>query len=54
MPATFNLLHLFSLLCGLAIFLYGMQQGEKNLKRIGGTDLRKVITIITRHRRVLT
>jgi len=27
-----------------------MQQGEKNLKRIGGTDLRKVIAIITRHR----
>ena len=45
-----SLFDLFSLFCGLAIFLYGMQQGEKNLKLIGGSDLRKAISIITRHR----
>ncbi|NLP03571.1 MAG: Na/Pi cotransporter family protein [Fibrobacter sp.] len=50
MTEPFNLFHFFSLLCGLAIFLYGMQQGEKNLKMIGGKDLRRVISAITRHR----
>ncbi len=50
MTEPFNLFHFFSLLCGLAIFLYGMQQGEKNLKMIGGKDLRRVISVITRHR----
>lgn len=45
-----SLFDLFYLLCGLAIFLYGMQQGEKILRRIGGSDLRKIIRIVTRHR----
>ncbi|MDG5815596.1 Na/Pi cotransporter family protein [Chitinispirillales bacterium ANBcel5] len=47
---TFSILDLFSLLCGLALFLYGMQQGEKNLRHLGGTDVKKVINLITRHR----
>lgn len=47
---TFTIFDFFSLLCGLAIFLYGMQQGEKNLRIVGGSDLRKLIGIITRHR----
>jgi phosphate:Na+ symporter len=50
MQPTFTLFDLFSLLCGLAIFLYGMQQGEKVLRTIGGSDLRKIITILTKHR----
>ena len=50
MKSTFSIFDLFYLLCGLALFLYGMQQGEKNLKRIGGSDLRRIIAIITRHR----
>lgn len=45
-----SILDLFSLLCGLAIFLYGMQKSEKSLRRIGGQDLRKVISVITHHR----
>jgi phosphate:Na+ symporter len=49
MPSL-TIFDLFMLLCGLAVFLYGMQQGEKNLKQIGGSDLRRLISIITRHR----
>ena len=45
-----SLFDLFYLLCGLAIFLYGMQQGEKILKRLGGSDLRRILKVITRHR----
>jgi phosphate:Na+ symporter len=48
--ATFTLFDFFSLCAGLSIFLYGMQQGEKNLRHIGGSDLNKIITIITKHR----
>ena len=42
--------NVFSLAGGLALFLYGMQQGELNLRRIGGSSLRRLITVITRHR----
>ncbi|MBN1129991.1 MAG: Na/Pi cotransporter family protein [Chitinispirillaceae bacterium] len=38
------------LLCGIAFFLYGMQQGEKNLKRLGGARMRQIIGAITRNR----
>ncbi len=48
--AVITILELFSLLCGLALFLYGMQQGEKNLRRIGGSDIKKIIGIISRNR----
>lgn len=47
---TFTIFDLFSLCAGLALFLYGMQQGEKNIRRIGGNSLKKVISIITRNR----
>lgn len=50
MNQSFSIFDLFSLFCGLAIFLYGMQQGEKSLRSVGGTELRKLINIITRHR----
>ncbi len=50
MNQSFSIFDLFYLLCGLAIFLYGMQQGEKNLRSLGGTNLRKLINLITRHR----
>lgn len=50
MNPTFSIFDLFSLMCGLAIFLYGMQQGEKNLRSVGGSDLKKIINVITRHR----
>jgi phosphate:Na+ symporter len=50
MDHSFSIFDLFSLFCGLAIFLYGMQQGEKSLRSVGGSDLRKLINIITRHR----
>jgi phosphate:Na+ symporter len=46
----FNFLNLFTLLCGIALFLYGMQQGEKNLKKLGVGRLRQMIGAITRHR----
>lgn len=46
----FTIFDFFSLLCGVAVFLYGMQLGEKSLRIVGGTALRKGITIITRHR----
>jgi phosphate:Na+ symporter len=46
---TFSLFDLFSLLGGLALFLYGMQQGEKNIRRIGGNNLKKFLSVITRH-----
>ena len=45
-----SLLDLFTLAGGLALFLYGMQQGERNLKRIGSAPLRKIIGAVTRHR----
>ncbi len=48
--STLSIVNIFLLFCGLALFLYGMQQGEKNLKRLGGSDLKKAINIITRHR----
>jgi len=51
MPAhEFSLFSLFSLAGGLALFLYGMQQGEKNIRRLGGAQLRKMIAAMTRHR----
>ena len=50
MNQSFSIFDLFSLFCGIAIFLYGMQQGEKSLRSVGGTALRKLINIITRHR----
>ncbi|MBN1759437.1 MAG: Na/Pi cotransporter family protein [Chitinispirillaceae bacterium] len=46
----FSQFNLFSLAGGLALFLYGMQQGEINIRRIGGSQLRNIIGIITRHR----
>jgi phosphate:Na+ symporter len=46
----FTIFDLFTLLCGIALFLYGMEQGEKNLKRLGGTRLRQMIAVITKHR----
>ncbi|MDO5575872.1 MAG: Na/Pi symporter, partial [Fibrobacter sp.] len=45
-----SIFDLFYLLCGLAIFLYGMQQGETILKRIGGSDLKRILNVITRHK----
>lgn len=50
MNQSFSIFDLFSLFCGIAIFLYGMQQGEKSLRSVGGTELRKLLNIITRHR----
>jgi phosphate:Na+ symporter len=46
----FSIFNLFTLLCGIALFLYGMQQGEKNLKKLGVGRLRQIIGAITRHR----
>jgi phosphate:Na+ symporter len=46
----FNIFNLFTLLCGIALFLYGMQQGEKNLKKLGVSRLRQIIGAMTRHR----
>jgi phosphate:Na+ symporter len=46
----FTIFDFFSLLCGLAVFLYGMQLGEKSLRNIGGSALRSGIAVITRHR----
>jgi phosphate:Na+ symporter len=46
----FTIFDFFSLLCGLAVFLFGMQLGAKSLRNLGGATLRKGITIITRHR----
>lgn len=46
----FNIFDLFTLLCGIALFLYGMQQGEKNLKKLGVGRLRQIIGAITKHR----
>jgi phosphate:Na+ symporter len=48
--SRFTIFDLFTLLCGIALFLYGMQQGEKNLKRFGVTRLRQIIAAATRHR----
>ena len=45
-----HLYQIVSLLCGIALFLYGMQQGEKTLKRLGGGRLRQIIAAITRNR----
>jgi phosphate:Na+ symporter len=47
---TFTIFDFFNLCAGLAIFLYGMQQGEKTLQQIGGSDLKRIISVITRHR----
>ncbi len=46
----FTVFDLFTLLCGIALFLYGMQQGEKNLKKLGVARLRQIIGAITKHR----
>jgi phosphate:Na+ symporter len=46
----FTLFDFFSLLGGLAVFLYGMQLGEKSLRNIGGSALKSSISIITKHR----
>lgn len=46
----FTLFDFFSLLGGLAVFLYGMQLGEKNLRIIGGSALKNSISVITKHR----
>ncbi len=46
----FSLLDFFYLLCGLALFLYGMQQGENNLRSLGSSRLRRIINAVTRHR----
>jgi phosphate:Na+ symporter len=48
--AHFTVFDFFTLLCGIALFLYGMEQGEKNLKRLGGTRMRQIIAVITKHR----
>jgi phosphate:Na+ symporter len=48
--STFSIIDIFYLVGGLAIFLYGMQLGEKNLRTIGSSRLRRIISIITRHR----
>ncbi len=47
---TLSIFDIFSLLCGLALFLYGMQQGEKNLRHLGGSNIKKFLGIISRHR----
>ncbi|MCU0610142.1 MAG: Na/Pi cotransporter family protein [Chitinispirillaceae bacterium] len=47
---TSIILNIFSLLCGVALFLYGMQQGEKNIQKLGKTRLRQMIAGITKHR----
>jgi len=47
---SFSIFDLFSLLCGLSMFLYGMQMGNKNLSRLGGSHIKKIIALITRHR----
>jgi phosphate:Na+ symporter len=46
----FSIFNFFTLLCGIALFLYGMQQGEKNLKKLGVGRLRQMVGAITRHR----
>jgi phosphate:Na+ symporter len=48
--STHSLYLIVILLCGIALFLYGMQQGEKTLKRLGGGRLRQIIAAITRNR----
>jgi phosphate:Na+ symporter len=48
--STHSLYQIVILLCGMALFLYGMQQGEKNLKRLDGGRLRQIIAAITRNR----
>jgi phosphate:Na+ symporter len=50
MMSSFTMFNFFTLLCGIALFLYGMQQGEKNLKRFGVTRLRQIIAAATKHR----
>ncbi|MFP4163938.1 MAG: Na/Pi cotransporter family protein [Chitinispirillaceae bacterium] len=47
---TFSVFDFFSLLCGLALFLYGMQQGEKNLRYLGGHNFKKFLKTISHHR----
>ena len=47
-----SIFHLFSFAGGLAIFLYGMQQGEHIIRRIGGARARRIISSLTRRRLV--
>jgi phosphate:Na+ symporter len=46
----FTIFDFFTLLCGITLFLYGMQQGEKNLKKLGAGRLRQMVGAMTRHR----
>ncbi len=46
----FTIFHFFSLAAGLSIFLFGMQLGENNLRSFPSSRIRRLITIITRHR----
>jgi phosphate:Na+ symporter len=47
---TFSILHLFSLAGGVSLFLYGMQQGEKNLKNFSASRLKAALAVITHNR----
>jgi phosphate:Na+ symporter len=46
----FTILDFLTLLCGITLFLYGMQLGEKNLKKLSKARLRQMIGAITKHR----
>ena len=50
MTDSFYWFDVFTLCGGLALFLYGMNQGEKNIRRVGGVQLKKIIGAISRHR----
>jgi phosphate:Na+ symporter len=43
----FTVFDIFYLAAGLSLFLLGMHHGEKNIQRIGGTHLKKIIKIVT-------
>lgn len=45
-----NLYALFTLTCGLSLFLYGMYRSEKALKLLAGARTRQIIESITRNR----
>jgi phosphate:Na+ symporter len=47
---TFTIFSLFYLLCGLSFFLFGMKFGEKGLRKIGSTGLKKSIKFLTKNR----
>ena len=47
---TFSIFDFFNLLCGLSLFLYGMQMGNSNLNRLGGAHLKTTVALITKHR----